>query len=157
MEKLGSVGAASGVAPADAAAGGAASKAGAAATAPTAVRAVVIPLEAGWSDIGGWAALWAVSGKDDTGNVAQGNVILEDTRGSLVHAASRLVTVLGADDLVVVETADAVLVAGRDKTSDLKKLVACVRDQDESLTSSIAGSIDPGASTNRWIAASVSR
>jgi mannose-1-phosphate guanylyltransferase/mannose-6-phosphate isomerase len=101
---------------------------------PATVRAVVIPLNAGWSDIGGWSALWAVSGKDNTGNVAQGKVILEDTRGSLVHAASRLVTVLGADDLVVVETADAVLVAGRDKTADLKKLVACVRDQDESLT-----------------------
>ena len=118
---------------------GAAPAKGAAATKSTPgdtehVRAVVIPLDAGWSDIGGWAALWAVSSKDDTGNVAQGNVILEDTRGSLVHAASRLVTVLGADDLVVVETADAVLVAGRDKTGDLKKLVACVRDQDESLT-----------------------
>jgi mannose-1-phosphate guanylyltransferase/mannose-6-phosphate isomerase len=122
MEKLGGAGASADAAPAK----------DAAATAT--IRAVVIPLDAGWSDIGGWSALWAVSDKDDTGNVAQGNVILEDTRGSLVHAASRLVTVLGADDLVVVETADAVLVAGRDKTSDLKKLVACVRDQDESLT-----------------------
>ena len=82
----------------------------------------------------GWASLWSVTGKDDAGNVARGNVILEDTRGSLVHAGSRLVTVLGADDLVVVETADAVLVASRDKMQDLKKVVACVRDQDENLT-----------------------
>jgi mannose-1-phosphate guanylyltransferase/mannose-6-phosphate isomerase len=98
------------------------------------VRAVVVPLEAGWSDIGGWASLWSVTGKDDADNVARGNVILEDTRGSLVHAGSRLVAVLGADDLVVVETADAVLVARRDKMQDLKKVVSCVRDQDENLT-----------------------
>jgi mannose-1-phosphate guanylyltransferase / mannose-6-phosphate isomerase len=99
-----------------------------------AAEAVVVPLNAGWSDIGGWASLWSVTDKDDSGNVARGKVILEDTKDSLVHAASRLVTVLGAKDLVVVETADAVLVARRDKTQDLKKLVACVRDQDESLT-----------------------
>jgi mannose-1-phosphate guanylyltransferase/mannose-6-phosphate isomerase len=98
------------------------------------IRAVVVPLDAGWSDIGAWASLWAVCDKDDTGNVTRGKVILEDTRGTLVHADSRLVTVLGADDLVVVETADAVLVAGRDKTHNLKKLVTRVRDEDEELT-----------------------
>jgi mannose-1-phosphate guanylyltransferase/mannose-6-phosphate isomerase len=97
-------------------------------------EAVVIPLDAGWSDVGAWSALWAVSEKDDVGNVVRGNVILEDTRGTLVHADARLVTVLGADDLVVVETADAVLVASKDKTHDLKKLVDSVRDQNESLT-----------------------
>jgi len=98
------------------------------------IRAVVVPLDAGWSDIGAWASLWAVSGKDDAGNVTRGRVILQDTRGTLVHADSRLVTVLGADDMVVVETADAVLVAGRDKTHDLKKLVTEVRGQEEGLT-----------------------
>ena len=97
-------------------------------------EAVAVPLDAGWSDVGGWAALWAVCDKDGDGNVARGNVILEDTRGSLVHSDSRLVTVLGADDLVVVETADAVLVAPKDKTQDLRTLVARVRDHDEALT-----------------------
>jgi mannose-1-phosphate guanylyltransferase/mannose-6-phosphate isomerase len=128
MEKLGAatLGAATPAA-------GAAPKAGRP-TGPAPIAAVVVPLNAGWSDIGGWASLWAVTDKDDSGNVTRGNVILEDTRGSLVHAGSRLVTVLGADDLVVVETADAVLVARRDKAHDLKKLVACVRDQDEILT-----------------------
>jgi mannose-1-phosphate guanylyltransferase/mannose-6-phosphate isomerase len=97
-------------------------------------EAVAIPLNAGWSDVGAWAALWAVSEKDGDGNVARGNVILEDTRGSLVHADSRLVTVLGADDMVVIETPDAVLVAPKDKTHDLKALIARVRDHDERLT-----------------------
>jgi mannose-1-phosphate guanylyltransferase/mannose-6-phosphate isomerase len=100
----------------------------------TSARAVVVPLDCGWSDIGAWGALWAVSAKDDSGNVARGNVILEDTRDSLVHAHSRLVAVLGGEDLVVIETADAVLVAHKDKTHDLKKLVARVQDHDKSLT-----------------------
>jgi len=98
------------------------------------IEAVVIPLDAGWSDIGAWAALWAVSPKDDSDNVVRGDVILEDTRGTLVHADSRLVTVLGGEDLVVIETADAVLVAGKDKTHDLKKVVTRVHDHDERLT-----------------------
>ncbi len=127
MEKLG--GTAGG---ADVAAAGGTGAAGGAGGAT--IAAVVVPLNAGWSDVGGWASLWSVTDKDDAGNVARGNVILEDTRGSLVHAGSRLVTVLGADDLVVVETADAVLVARRDNMQDLKKLVTSVRDQDENLT-----------------------
>jgi len=97
-------------------------------------EAVVVPLEAGWSDVGSWEALWAVSPRDESGNAARGEVILEDTRDTLVHADSRLVAVLGAEDLVVVETADAVLVAGREKTTDLKRLVARVHDADPDLT-----------------------
>ena len=97
-------------------------------------EAVAVPLNCGWSDVGAWGALWAVCDKDGDGNVAKGNVILEDTRGSLVHADSRLVTVLGADDLVVVETPDAVLVAPKNKTTDLKALVARVKEFDENLT-----------------------
>jgi mannose-1-phosphate guanylyltransferase/mannose-6-phosphate isomerase len=95
--------------------------------------AVAVPLDCGWSDVGGWGALWAVCGKDAQGNVTKGDVILEDTRGSLVYADSRLVTVLGADDLVVVETPDAVLVAPKDKTGDLKNLVTRVRERSETL------------------------
>jgi len=99
-----------------------------------AIRSAVVPLDAGWSDIGAWAALWEVSSRDRSGNVTRGQVILEDTHDTLVHADSRLVTVLGANDLVVVETADAVLVAPKRKTEDLKKLVARVRDEAEPLT-----------------------
>lgn len=97
-------------------------------------QAVVVPLDAGWSDVGGWEAIWAVSPKDEHGNVARGEVILEDTRGTLAHADSRLVAVLGADNLVVVETADAVLVADKNKAADLKRLVARVQHADPELT-----------------------
>ncbi len=97
-------------------------------------ESVAVPLNCGWSDVGAWGALWAVCEKDGDGNVAKGRVILEDTRDSLVHADSRLVTVLGGDGLVVIETPDAVLVAPKDKTDDLKPLVTRVRELDENLT-----------------------
>jgi mannose-1-phosphate guanylyltransferase/mannose-6-phosphate isomerase len=97
-------------------------------------QAAVVLLDCGWSDIGAWDALWAVSSKDGAGNVARGDVILEDTRDSLVHADARLVAVIGGENLVVVETADAVLVARKDKTHDLKKLVARVHAKNESIT-----------------------
>ncbi len=99
---------------------------GTGATSGLAPTAVVIPLACGWSDVGGWGALCAVSPHDADGNAVQGEVILEDTRGSLIRAGSRLVAVLGVDDLVVVDTPDALLVARKDKTADLKELVARV-------------------------------
>lgn len=96
--------------------------------------AVVIPLDCGWSDVGGWAALAQVSTPDAAGNVLRGQVVLEDSRNTLVHADSRLVAVLGVDDLVIVDTDDALLVAAKDKTGDLKELVARVQEVDEKLT-----------------------
>jgi len=96
--------------------------------------AVVIPLDCGWSDVGGWRALAEVSDADAEGNVVRGDVILEDTHRTLVHSDSRLVAVLGVDALVVVDTPDALLVAGRDKTADLKTLVARVEAHDPRLT-----------------------
>lgn len=97
-------------------------------------QAAVVPLDAGWSDVGTWQAIWAASPRDKAGNTTRGNVLLQDTQDTLVHADSRLVAVLGGTDLVVVETADAVLVARKDKTSDLKKLVARVEEVDPQLT-----------------------
>ncbi|MBW8757010.1 MAG: mannose-1-phosphate guanylyltransferase/mannose-6-phosphate isomerase [Burkholderiales bacterium] len=83
----------------------------------------MLPLDAGWNDLGAWDAVWQVADKDAAGNSGVGDVIFEDSRNTLVHASGRLVTTLGVDDIVVVETADAVLVADRQRSQDVKKLV----------------------------------
>jgi mannose-1-phosphate guanylyltransferase/mannose-6-phosphate isomerase len=84
---------------------------------------VVIPLSAGWSDVGAWDALWKALPKDREGNVAQGDVLLHDCRNTLALSASRLVACIGVEDLVVVETPDALLVAHKDKTQEVKQIV----------------------------------
>ena len=84
---------------------------------------VVIPLTAGWSDVGAWDALWQVLPKDDSGNVAQGDVLMHDSRNTLALSEGRLIACVGVDNLIVVETADAILVAHKDKTQDVKKIV----------------------------------
>jgi mannose-1-phosphate guanylyltransferase/mannose-6-phosphate isomerase len=89
--------------------------------------AVMVPLDAGWNDVGSWAALHDVLPADEHGNVARGDVLLEDTSNSYVHADSRLVAALGLHDMVIVETADAVLVAPKGKVQDVKKLVARIK------------------------------
>ncbi|MHB1872151.1 MAG: mannose-1-phosphate guanylyltransferase/mannose-6-phosphate isomerase [Steroidobacteraceae bacterium] len=85
--------------------------------------AVVVPLDAGWSDVGSWAALHEACEADAHGNVAHGDVICEDAEGCYLYAESRLVSVVGLKDHVVVETKDAVLVAPKDRVQDVKKLV----------------------------------
>lgn len=89
--------------------------------------AVMVPLDAGWNDVGSWAALHDVLPADVDGNVIRGDVLLEDTSGCYVHADSRLVAALGLHDMVIVETADAVLVAPRGKVQDVKKLVMRIK------------------------------
>jgi mannose-1-phosphate guanylyltransferase/mannose-6-phosphate isomerase len=93
------------------------------ATAPQLGKGVVVPLSAGWSDVGAWDALWAVSEHDANGNAAKGDVILHGSRDTLVHASHRLVAAVGCEDMVVVETADAVLVVPKNRTQDVKSLV----------------------------------
>lgn len=85
--------------------------------------AAVIPLECGWSDVGSWSALWEIGGRDASGNILQGNVLARDVRDCYVHADGRLVAVIGIRDQVVVETADAVLVAHKDKAQEVKAIV----------------------------------
>ncbi|HOL37039.1 MAG TPA: mannose-1-phosphate guanylyltransferase/mannose-6-phosphate isomerase, partial [Rubrivivax sp.] len=80
-------------------------------------------LDAGWNDLGAWDAVWQVLPKDDAGNATVGDALVADSRNTLVHATSRLVSVVGLDDAVVVETPDAVLVASREKSQDVKKIV----------------------------------
>ena len=93
---------------------------------------VVIPLNAGWSDVGAWDALWQVLPKDGSGNVAQGDVLLQDCENTLALSEGRLVACVGVSNLVVVETADAILVAHKDKTQDVKKIVDSLKKQGRS-------------------------
>jgi mannose-1-phosphate guanylyltransferase/mannose-6-phosphate isomerase len=83
----------------------------------------MVPLDVGWSDLGAWDAVWQVGKADESGNVSYGDVLISDSHYALVHANSRLVSLVGLDNVVVVETADAVLVASRDKSQDVKSLV----------------------------------
>jgi len=86
-------------------------------------RASIVPLEAGWSDIGAWSALWQVSAQDPNGNVTQGDVIAHDTTNALLVAQHRLIGAVGVQDLIVVETPDAVLVVHKDRAQDVKEIV----------------------------------
>jgi len=100
-------------------------------------RAAVVPAAMGWSDIGSWDALWEMSGKDHKGNSIEGNVIAEDTRNCYLRSEAGLVAAIGIEDLVVVGTADAVMVAPRKRTQEVKTLVARLvkerRDEAEAL------------------------
>lgn len=89
--------------------------------------ASVVPLEAGWSDVGSWASLHEASGQDEDGNVFRGDVLAHATRNSFVFSESRLVATVGLDDHIVVETKDAVLVARRDRVQDVKAVVEKLR------------------------------
>jgi mannose-1-phosphate guanylyltransferase/mannose-6-phosphate isomerase len=84
----------------------------------------MVELDAGWNDLGAWEAVWQVAEKDGQGNAAQGDAIFSDCQNTLVHATSRLVSVVGLQDVVVVETPDAVLVSDRARSQEVKKIVA---------------------------------
>ncbi|WFP51297.1 mannose-1-phosphate guanylyltransferase/mannose-6-phosphate isomerase [Methylomonas sp. EFPC3] len=86
-------------------------------------KAAVIPLDAGWNDVGSWSALWDVTAKDETGNAIKGDVLTVDTRNSYIHSGNKLVAVIGVDNLIVVETDDAVMIAAKDRVQDVKDVV----------------------------------
>jgi mannose-1-phosphate guanylyltransferase/mannose-6-phosphate isomerase len=92
-------------------------------------EAVVVPLDAGWSDVGSWAALHAACEADGRGNVSRGDVIAEDSDGCYLYSESRLVAVVGLENHVVIETKDAVLVAPQNRVQDVKKLVFRLKEQ----------------------------
>jgi mannose-1-phosphate guanylyltransferase / mannose-6-phosphate isomerase len=89
----------------------------------------MVPLAAGWNDLGAWDAVWQVAAKDARGNATLGDTLIADSSNSLVHASSRLVSLVGVKDVVVVETADAVLVADRARSQDVKTIVAALESQ----------------------------
>jgi mannose-1-phosphate guanylyltransferase/mannose-6-phosphate isomerase len=89
----------------------------------------MIELNAGWNDLGAWDAVWQVGKQDLDGNVTSGDILLENSKNSLVHSSSRLVGVVGIDNLIIVETADAVLVADRKNSQDVKAIVGQLETQ----------------------------
>ena len=92
-------------------------------------KALVIPMDAGWSDIGSWSTLWEQSDKDQNGNALKGDVIAESTSNSYIHAESRLVASIGMENTIIVETKDAVLVADKSKIQQVKNIVEKLSQQ----------------------------
>ncbi|MFT7131064.1 MAG: mannose-1-phosphate guanylyltransferase/mannose-6-phosphate isomerase, partial [Gammaproteobacteria bacterium] len=90
---------------------------------------MVVPLSCGWSDVGSWSSLWEVGEKNTQGNVIKGDVIAHDSSDSYIHSTSRLVTLLGMDNVVVVETADAILVANKDRVQDIKAIISQLKTE----------------------------
>ena len=93
------------------------------------VRAVVVTADLGWSDIGSWQALYEVLGKDADGNVCQGDVLLEDTKNSLIRSEDMLVAAVGLSDMLVVETSDALLVGPLSRSQEVKTIVARLKKE----------------------------
>jgi mannose-1-phosphate guanylyltransferase len=91
--------------------------------------AVVVPMDAGWNDIGSWSSLWEISNKDESDNATFGDVLLHRTTNSFVRTDEQLVAVVGLDDVVVVSTKDAVLVAHRDLVQDAKTIASRIKDE----------------------------
>jgi mannose-1-phosphate guanylyltransferase/mannose-6-phosphate isomerase len=89
----------------------------------------MLALNAGWNDLGAWDAVWQVGCRDKDGNVTQGDALLADTSNTFIHASSRLVSAVGVSNLVIIETADAVLVADRSQSQNVKKIVGMLGAQ----------------------------
>ena len=92
----------------------------------------MVPLDAGWNDLGAWDAVWQVRSQDEHGNATSGDALLSNSKNSLIHATSRLVSAVGVENLIIVETADAVLVADRKNSQDVKHIVNQLESQDRS-------------------------
>ena len=90
-------------------------------------KGMVIPLACGWSDVGSWSSLWEVETKNEAGNVLSGDVLVHEVSGSYIRSESRLVAAIGIDDIVVVETSDAVLIADKNRVQDVKHIVSALK------------------------------
>ncbi len=95
-------------------------------------HAAIVPLNAGWNDVGAWSAVWEVSERDAANNVLRGNVMTHDASNNLVFTEDRLVTLVGVDDLIVIETKDATLVAHKSKAQDVKRIVTALEAEGRS-------------------------
>jgi mannose-1-phosphate guanylyltransferase / mannose-6-phosphate isomerase len=92
--------------------------------------AAVLPVDIGWSDVGSWGSLWEIGARDPAGNVVRGEAMLEDTRNCYIHSGTGMVAALGVDDLVIVDTADALLVANRARAEEVSAIVARLKQAD---------------------------
>jgi mannose-1-phosphate guanylyltransferase / mannose-6-phosphate isomerase len=95
-------------------------------------RAALVPCLIGWNDVGSWASLWEVREQDEAGNVLQGDIVAHDTKGSFAHSEKTLTALVGVRDLIVVVTKDAVLVADKNRTQDVKAIVDRLKAADRS-------------------------
>jgi mannose-1-phosphate guanylyltransferase len=95
-------------------------------------KAIVVPLDAGWSDLGAWDAIWKQAEKDPQGNASTGDVYLEGVSNSYIHASSRLVSVLGIEDAIIIETADSVLVSNKSSSQGVRSIVQKLKQQGRS-------------------------
>jgi len=91
---------------------------------------VVVPLEAGWSDVGSWSSLYDIGVKDKSGNVLKGDVIAKDTTNTYIYASHHMITTVGVDNLVVIDTPDATFIASQGKAHEVKSIVECLQKQD---------------------------
>ena len=90
---------------------------------------VMVPLDAGWSDVGSWASLWSVCNKDEAGNAVRGDVLLEKTSNCYVQSEDKLIATVGLNDTVIVQTDDTILVAAKDQVQEVKRIVARLEQQ----------------------------
>jgi len=88
---------------------------------------VVVPIDCGWSDVGSWSALWELSDKDESGNSLKGDVLAYDSRNCFVQSDGKLIATVGLDNVVIVESDDAIMVAAKDRVQDVKKIVAALK------------------------------
>lgn len=93
-------------------------------------HAVVVPLDAGWNDVGSWSAVWEVGQQDESGNVVRGDVLMQDASNNLVYSEQRLVSLVGVEDLIVVETKDATMVVHKDQAQQVKDIVNRLKAED---------------------------
>lgn len=91
---------------------------------------VVLPLNVGWNDIGSWDSVWEISKKDKNHNVIKGNVLAKDTQNSYLRSEKRLIATIGVNNIIVVETSDAVLIASRSKSEQVKEIVNNLKDKE---------------------------
>lgn len=94
--------------------------------------AVLVPLDAGWSDVGSWSALWDISNKNNEGNVEYGDTLLHNCKNNFAHSSSRLITMAGIEDTIVIETKDAILVVAKDRVQDVKSIVNTLKERGRS-------------------------